>query len=95
MADNYEGVVEKVIEDGNHGPYAVAYVTEFGLVTFSLNSPVWKENAWPEGGSIVVLSGITRKRAGWRAGHARFWQLADGQPKTGTAPASERSNRCN
>ena len=81
MADGCQAIVEKSITDGKHGPYAVASSKSFGLITFSLAPPVWNESIWPEGGSVVVLSGITKKRAGWRANSARFWQLADESPK--------------
>jgi hypothetical protein len=79
MADEYKAVVQKTLPHGKHGPYAVAESEELGfiLITFSLTPPVWNEDAWPEGGSIVVLSRVTKKRAGWRASTARFFKPAD------------------
>ncbi len=75
----YEAVVEKIIPQGDHGPYAVASCPKLGLVTFSLEPPVWEEEDWPEGGNIVILSTVRKKRAGWRAKHARFLQPSDEQ----------------
>ena len=82
MEERYEAVVEKVIPNGNHGPYAVAKHEVLGLITFSLTQPVWKESHYPEGGSIVILSEINKKRAGWRANSGRFFKPFDEQPQT-------------
>ena len=76
---SYTGMVEKIIPDGKHGPYAVASVDTLGSVTFSLRLRLGIENDLPEGGSIVILSGITKKRAGWRASQGRFLQPSDEQ----------------
>jgi hypothetical protein len=78
----YQAIVEKVIRRGKHGPYAVASSTELGSVTFSLDPPVWNEEAYPDRGTYVVLSNIQKKRAGWRARHGRFLRPADEQPVT-------------
>ena len=80
--EKYTVVVEKVVTNGKHGPYAVGSSEELGLITFSLQAPVWNETDHPEGGSIVILSGITKKRAGWRANHGRFLRPSDAQPTT-------------
>ena len=69
---SYQAVVEKIIRNGRHGPYAVARSEEIGNVTFSLDPEVWREDDWPEPGMYVVLSQIRKKRAGWRAKHGRF-----------------------
>lgn len=76
-AKKYEGVVEKTIPNGKHGPYAVATVISLGTVTFSLDSNVWKEGRIPDSGTIVVLWDLTKKVAGWRANHARFLRPSD------------------
>ena len=74
---SYEVVVEKIIPNGNHGPYGVGKVDDLGPVTFSLKPEVWKEKVWPEPGTYVVLSQVIKKRAGWRAQHGRFLQPSD------------------
>lgn len=74
---SYRAVVEKIIRYGRHGPYAVGRCTELGSVTFALNMPVWPEEEWPETGMYVVLTGIRKKRAGWRAQHGRFLKPSD------------------
>ena len=75
----YRAIVDKIIVDGKHGSYAVARCKELGLITFSLDSRVWKEDDWPEGGTCVVLSKIRKKRLGWRAEVARFVMPCDEQ----------------
>lgn len=80
MAKHYQAVVGKVVSNGKHGPYAVAHHEELGSVTFALTPEVWKNKKWPEAGSEVLLSNITRKRAGWRAGSARFLKPTDLKP---------------
>lgn len=73
MASNvYQAVVDKIIPRGRHGPYAVARCQDLGMVTFSLDPPVWQEGEYPELGTYVVLSKIRKKRAGWRAQSGRF-----------------------
>lgn len=74
---SYQAVVEKVIPDGKHGPYAVARSQELGSVTFSLDPKVWKEDDWPEPGTCVMLSTIRKKRAGWRAKSGRYVKPSD------------------
>jgi hypothetical protein len=74
---SYQAVVQKVIRKGRHGPYVVTKCTELGSVTFSLDPQVWQELQEPDGGAFVMLSKIRRKRAGWRAEHARFMKPGD------------------
>ena len=74
---DYQAVVEKIISDGNHGPYAVARCQELGCITFSLDPKVWQEDDLPEPGICVVLSKIRKKRAGWRAQIGRFLMPSD------------------
>lgn len=77
---SYTAIVQRVYLDGKHGPYAVALSTEIGNITFSLKPPVWTEKYFPEGGSVIVLSEIVKKRAGWRANCGRFLEPSDEQP---------------
>lgn len=78
----YRSIVQRVVPIGPHGPYAMACSEELeGSITFSLDPKVWQEDEWPEEGSIVVLSRIVEKRAGWRARCGRF-----------SGPADKRSN---
>ncbi|MBI2475015.1 hypothetical protein HYV69_01175 [Candidatus Uhrbacteria bacterium] len=65
--NEYIATVEKIIQNGKHGPYAVARCEELDSITFSLDRKVWKEDDLPEPGMIVVLSKVRKKRAGWRA----------------------------
>ena len=69
-------VVQKVVS-GKHGPYVVAQSEDLGTITFSLDESVWNEVRLPEKGNFVVLSEITKKRAGWRASHGRFFRPSD------------------
>jgi hypothetical protein len=80
--ETYEAVVIQIVPNGTHGPYAVAKHPKLVGITFSLRHPVWEEEIFPDEGSIVMLSKITRKRAGWRANSGRFFQPSDGQPTT-------------
>lgn len=77
MAEVIRWVVEKVVRDGQHGPYAVARDHRLGSVTFSLTSEVWIERRYPEPGSEVILEDFQKKRAGWRAMSARFLRPED------------------
>lgn len=77
----YPATVEKIIRDGKHGPYAVAYSPELGSVTFALDRQVLPKKDWPEPGTYVVLSEMRQKRAGWRAQKWRFTQPSDTQQR--------------
>lgn len=81
-SDRYIAVVEKVILDGKHGPYAVARCDQLGTVTFSLDRNVWREKDLPTEGFRVMLSDVREKRAGWRAMRGRFVRPSD---KTATS----------
>jgi len=77
---SYKALVEKVILDGRHGPYAVARTEALkDPVTFSLERNVWNESIHPDEGAYVMLSQVRKKRAGWRAERARFFEPADEQ----------------
>lgn len=69
-----------VVQDvcnGKHGRYAVATSEAIkGSITFSLDS-AWKESELPESGTFIVLNGLRKKKAGWRATSARFLNLSD------------------
>lgn len=87
--DTLKAVVQKVIRDGKHGPFAVATSEQLeGSVTFSLEPTVWREQDWPEEGMMVFLGELRRKRAGWRAKTGRFWKPSDEQIQQ-----TERSNQ--
>ena len=79
--NSYKAVVQKIVRQGAHGPYAVATEAELVMVTFSLEPDVWEEKTWPEEGDVVVLSEIRKKRAGWRANRGRFLQQSDEKQK--------------
>ncbi len=90
MEVDYNAVVQEVVSDGKHGPYAVVRHLTLGRITFSLQPPVWTEKDWPEEGNVVVLSEIRKKRAGWRASFGRFFRPSDQQLST---PRKEREER--
>jgi len=78
--DAIVAVVQKVIREGEHGPFAVATSDQLdGSVTFSLEPTVWKEKDCPEEGMIVLLEELRKKRAGWRAKKGRFLKPSDEQ----------------
>jgi hypothetical protein len=79
-------IVQKVIAGGKHGPYAVALSDDPAPrnITFALTPSVWGNNPAPEPGTVVMLSGLVRKRAGWRATGSRHVTLADEQPARST-----------
>lgn len=73
-----DAIVHSLHPDGKHGPYATAISQSLKTkITFSLQNNVWIENVWPEPGTYVVLSGLTKKRAGWRAQLGRFLKPDD------------------
>ena len=66
------------VELGKHGPFAIAVSREVkGSITFSLNDTVWQETSLPEHGTVVLLSGLQKKQAGWRATAGRFLKPSD------------------
>ena len=68
----YLATVEKIFNNGPHGPYAVARCKALASITFSLESETWKEDEWPEPGESVILDKMRMQRGGWRAKEARF-----------------------
>ena len=71
-------IVQDIIRDGRHGPYAVATSEGIeGSITFSLKPTVWQEKVVPEPGTLVYLSELQKKKAGWRALHGRFQTSSD------------------
>ena len=70
--ESYRAIVEKVITEGRHGPYAVARSDQIGSITFSLDRKVWQEEEWPDTGTCVILMRVRQKRAGWRAEFGRY-----------------------
>ncbi len=78
--DTIKAIVQKVIREGKHGPFAVATSDQLdGSVTFSLEPTVWTEDDWPEQGMVVILGKLIQKRAGWRAKEGRFFKPSDEQ----------------
>jgi len=75
--ETYPAIIEKVYASGPHGPYAVASSKKLGSITVSLSPIIWKERDWPECGTVVMLSDIRKKRAGWRAYIGRFLKPSD------------------
>ncbi|MDP3985185.1 MAG: hypothetical protein Q8P82_00315 [bacterium] len=76
---SYRAVVDKVV-NGKHGAYAVTRADGLkGSVTFSLDETVWQSGDRPEPGTLVLLSMIRKKRAGWRAQRARVIGPSDEQ----------------
>ncbi len=70
MPRRLRAVVQKIVENGKHGPYAVAYPEDRkvsrrtrGSITFKLSRPVWERESWPEPGTVVILSDIREKRS--------------------------------
>jgi hypothetical protein len=81
-----KAVVQKVLPNGKHGPFAVASSDGLkGSITFSLESNVWQEDEWPEEGMFVFLGKLRQKRAGWRAKQGRFWKPSDEQTERSKA----------
>lgn len=71
-------IVQRIIANGPHGPYAVTSSEGIeGSVTISLSEPFWQEDRWPEEGTVVVLDDHRKKRAGWRAHGGRFYRPTD------------------
>ena len=79
--DLYEVIVNTIEPNGKHGPYAVAHDKDLGPISFALTKPVWEEEERPELGTYVILSKLTKKRAGWRANHGRFLRPSDERRK--------------
>lgn len=79
MEDTTRAIVQKIILNGKHGPYAIAKAEIIGSITFSLEKGVWSEKQLPERGMVVILSTLRKKRAGWRALNGRFLQPSDEQ----------------
>ena len=79
--DSIKAVVQKIVLEGKHGPFAVATSDQIegSSVTFSLEPTVWMEDEWPEEGMIVLLEDLRQKRAGWRAKKGRFFKPSDEQ----------------
>lgn len=99
--EEYTAVVQSVIPrrepEGKHerGPYVVTKCDKFDTVTFSLDEVTWKEKRSPRPGDVVVLSQITKKRAGWRADSARFFSLADEQKANSNKQTENRKEQGN
>jgi hypothetical protein len=65
---------------GAHGEFVVTTARGIpGSITFSLSPDVWHEESRPQQGIKVVVSDLRKKRAGWRAYHARYMRPSDQQ----------------
>jgi hypothetical protein len=81
--DVAKAVVQKIVEEGNHGAFAVATSDAVqGSTTFSLEPTVWQEQSHPEPGEIVLLGKLRLKRAGWRAKEGRYFNPSDEQTES-------------
>jgi hypothetical protein len=77
-----KAVVRSIITESKGGPYAVTTSEEIeGSITFSLEKGVWQEQSFLEVGMVVVLSGLYKKKAGWRATKARLLQPLEEKSK--------------
>jgi len=75
----YIKAITQRVKEGREGRlYVVATTEELkGSVTFSLDKSCWQENSMPERGTVVVLSELRKKKAGWRAMKARYFKPYD------------------
>ncbi len=64
----------KTIEGGT---IAFAAASDYGTVTFKISPDVWSGNETPQKGQIVILSGMSKFRKGWRASKARQFSILD------------------
>lgn len=88
--EQVKAVVRKLVK-GRYGPYAVAVVDGLeGSITFSLSADVWQDGKAPEPGSIVILSDLYRKQAGWRARRGRLYRPSDEQAAARRSPRQGR-----
>jgi len=93
--DAIKAVVQNVIPQGRHGPFAIATSEKVeGSITFSLKENVWQEQEWPEQGMVVALSNLRKKRAGWRAMSGRFLRPSDEQPAISKSERSRTMKVC-
>jgi hypothetical protein len=60
-----------------YGDIAFATTDAYGTVTFKLSLDVWSGNGSPQKGELVILSGMSKFRKGWRASKARRFNLSD------------------
>jgi hypothetical protein len=82
--DAVKARVERVIEKGRYGPYAIAKASSSEIrkllrstITFSLDPKIWTEKSFPEGGDFVFLDKLIGSAAGWRSEFGRFWKPSD------------------
>ena len=77
-AGSISAIVGSVIPGGPHGPFAFASSESVeGSITFSLKGTIWTEDEFPIPGDQVILESLRKRRAGWRAGKARFFSPPD------------------
>lgn len=64
-------------KDTQGGNITFAKTEDYGTVTFKLSLDVWSGNGPPQKGEIIILSGMSKFRMGWRASKARRFKLSD------------------
>ena len=74
--ETYRAFVGRIVPNGRHGPFFFANSDLLGRVTCSLGED---REEWPELGTEVVLTGVFKKRAGWRAKNWRHVRPSEEQ----------------
>jgi hypothetical protein len=74
--DEVRGEVTGFI-DSPEGELAFVRTEDYGPVSVLLNASCWRGVGCPHKGEIIVISGLSRHRKGWRAMSARKFTLAD------------------
>lgn len=59
------------------GDFAFVETDHYGPVTVLLNTSCWGETGGPQKGEIIVVSGLSKHKKGWRAMSARKFTLDD------------------
>lgn len=63
--------------DSPEGQIAFVETEGYGSVTVLLNASCWRGVGGPQKGELIMISGLSRHRKGWRAMSARKFTLAD------------------
>lgn len=59
------------------GEVAFVETEDYGPVSVLLNATCWRGAGGPQKGEVIIISGLTRFKKGWRAMLARKFTLAD------------------